>query len=251
MERTLDEYKDRYSHIAMSRDDGVLVMRFHTDGDSLVWGAEPHSQLGLAFGDVAADRENRVVVLTGTGEKFLAALDTSWVGAMTPEKWDSIHADGKRLLLNLLAIEVPVIAAVNGPATVHAEIAVMSDITLCSTTAFFSDAPHMRYGTVPSDGVHAIWPFLLGFNRGRYFLLTGQRIQAAEALALGVVNEVLPPEELEPRALELARLLAAKPLLTLRYAREAMIGPLRTLMAERLPYGLALEGLAAHKTWPT
>jgi enoyl-CoA hydratase/carnithine racemase len=252
VERTFDDYKDKYSHIAMSRDDdGVLVLRLHSDGGPLVWGHEPHSQLGLAFADVAADRENHVVVLTGTGAKFLADLDTSWVGGMSPEFWDVIYSDGKRLLANLLSIEVPVIGAVNGPASVHAELAVLSDITLCSDTTYFSDAPHFRFGTVPSDGVHAVWPLLLGYNRGRYFLLTGQRIQADEALRLGVVNEVLPAADLEARAMELAGLLARQPLLTLRYAREAFVAPLRKLIAETVPYGLALEGLAAHRSWPS
>src|SRR5262249_6085098 len=137
------------------------------------------------------------------------------------------------------------------PATVHAELAVLSDITLAADTTYFSDAPHFRYGTVPGDGVQAVWPLLLGYNRARYFLLTGQRIQADEALRIGVVNEVLPADQLMDRALELARLLARQPLITLRHTREAFVGPLRRLVADTVPYGLALEGLAAHETWPT
>jgi enoyl-CoA hydratase/carnithine racemase len=150
-----------------------------------------------------------------------------------------------------MAIEVPVIGVVNGPATVHAELAILSDIVLAADHAYFSDAPHFRYGTVPGDGVHVVWPLLLGANRGRYFLLTGQRISAIEAHALGVVNEVLPAAELHDRAMVLARTLARQPDVTLRYTREALAGPLRKLLLESIPYGLALEGLAAHKTWPS
>ena len=107
--------------------------------------------------------------------------------------------------MNLLDIEVPVIAAVNGPVNIHAEIAVLSDIVLAADHAAFADAPHFPNGLVPGDGVHVIWPYLLGRNRGRYFLLTGQRLSAQEALQLGVVSEVMPASRLLPRARELAR----------------------------------------------
>ena len=69
---------------------------------------------------------------------------------MTPQKWDTIYFNGKRLLTNLLNIEVPVIAAINGPARVHAELAVLGDITIASETTVFQDAPHFRLGTIPT-----------------------------------------------------------------------------------------------------
>lgn len=84
------------------------------------------------------------------------------------------------------------IAAVNGPCTVHSELAVLSDITLASETAVFADEAHVRSGMVCGDGVHVVWQEVLGSNRGRYFLLTGQEVLAAEAKDLGVVNEILP-----------------------------------------------------------
>jgi len=247
-----DAYSTRYDHVAMERDEqGVLVMRFHSDNGPLVWGDAPHTELSYAFTDVGADPANRVVIITGTGDRFISDLDASWVGAMTPAKWDKIYAHGRRLLQRLLDIEVPVIGAVNGPATVHAELAVMSDIVIASDTTYFSDAPHFKYGTVPGDGVHVIWPLLLGANRGRYFLLTGQRIDAAEALRLGVVSEVLPHDQLLDRAITLGRQLARQPDTTLRYARDAVIQPLKRLLLDNIGYGLALEGLGAYASWPT
>ncbi len=86
-------------------------------------------------------------------------------------------------------IDVPIIAAVNGPAIVHAEIAVLSDIVLAAESATFADAAHFPHGTVSGDGAHLVWPLLLGPNRGRYFLYTGQRLDASTALELGVVSD--------------------------------------------------------------
>lgn len=153
--------------------------------------------------------------------------------------------------MDLLDIDVPMIAAVNGPATVHAELALLCDIVLAAEDTIFQDAPHFSNGLVPGDGVHIIWPLLLGPNRGRYFLLTGQKLSAAEALNLGVVNEVLPRDKLLPRAWELAEILAKQPRLTCRYARVAITQHLKKLFLDGLGYGLILEGMAGSDAWPS
>ena len=247
----LASYGSRYEHVEFTRDDaGVLEMRLHTEGGSLVWGDGPHTELVYAFTDVGGDPDNRVVILTGTGDRFCADLDRSWIGAMTPGKFDKMYQHAKRLLSRLVEIPVPVVAAVNGPASVHAELAVLSDIVLASDSAYFADSPHFKYGTVPGDGVHIVWQQILGPNRGKYFLLTGQRLSAEAARDLGVVNEVLPPDQLMDRAYEQARKLARQPDVVLRYTRDALTQHWKRLFANDLAFGLALEGLGAYESWP-
>lgn len=242
----LEEYANKYQDIRMQRRNGILEVTLHNKGNSLVWNESVHRELPYACNDLGADPENKVVILTSVGDSFCAEIDFQSFGALgTPRGWDKIYWEGKRLLMNLLDIEVPVIAAVNGPALIHAEVAVLSDIVVASETADFQDAPHFKNGIVPADGVHLVWPLLLGVNRGRYFLLTGQKISAHDALRLGVVNEVLPKDKVLPRAWELAEQLIKQPPLTLRYARVAMTQQLKRMMLDDLGYGLALEGLAA------
>ena len=238
------DYFDRYPTIAFERDDaGILTLRLHSDGGPVVYQARHHHDWSRAFVDVGRDRDNTVVIITGTGDAFIERME--WDDPLpTAADWDRIYWEGRHCLRSLLDLDVPVIGVVNGPARVHAEMALLSDITLAATHAVFQDAPHVPYGAVPGDGVHVIWQELLGPNRGRYFLLTGQELSAREALALGVVNEVLEPSELMPRALEHARRLAALPPLVRRYARVVLTERLKRRLDESLGHGLALEGLA-------
>ena len=237
----LDEYANRYRHVAFDRRDGVLEVRLHTDGGPMVWSPSAHRELADAYGDIAGDPETKVVVLTGTGDSFIASMDTAAFMA-AGLSWDVIWWEGKRLLTNLIDIDVPVIGVVNGPAHVHAEMVVMSDIVLAADTAVFSDAPHFAYGTVPGDGVHVVWENLLGTNRGRYFLLTAQTIDAHEAQRLGVVSEIHPADGVLDRAHELAQSFASRPLSVLRYTRSALTMRLRRMLLDGLGHGLALEG---------
>lgn len=237
-----------YDHIAMRRVDGILELRIHHQGGPAkwpLWGGL-HRELGEAFHEVSTDPDVRVVILTGTGNSFCAEFDLGGepAPAMSPSAWDIIFREGRALLRNLLAIEVPVIAAVNGPALIHAELALLADIVLASKTTVFADKAHAIADVVPGDGVHIIWPMLLGPNRGRYFLLTGQEIGAEEALSLGLVGEILEPDLLLDRAWDHARQIAARSALANRYARLALTAHLRERFERELAHGLMLEGMA-------
>ena len=166
---------------------------------------------------------------------------------MTPAIYDPIYWEGKHLLMNLLNIEVPVISAINGPAVRHAEIALLSDIVLATDNAYLQDTAHFQGGMVPGDGMHVIMPLLMGMTRGRYFLLTAQKISASEALSLGLYNEVLPRSELLARAWTLARYLLQQTRLVRRYTRVVLTEELKQRLQPLLGYGLALEGIARMK----
>jgi enoyl-CoA hydratase/carnithine racemase len=244
------QYFDSYPTINFTRDDdGIVILTLHTDDGPVTYSSQHHRDWVGAFYDVGRDADNAVVIITGTGDSFIDAM--AWdTPVNTPDLWEKIHHEGKRFLRNLLDIEVPVIAAINGPVSIHAEVPLLSDITIASTTATFSDAPHFPSGGVPGDGVHIVWPELLGSNRGRYFLLTGQVLTAEEAKSLGVINEVCPPAQLMPRALELARMLAAKPAVLRRHTRTVLTIKWKRLLDEGLGYGLALEGLNVISSMP-
>jgi len=239
-----EEYASKYQTIRMERRSGILQITFHTDGGTLQWGALPHHEFPQAFTDIGSDPENKVVIMTGTGEAFSGPRATrESMPRETAREWDNVYWEGRHLLLNLLDIEVPMISAINGPALRHSELPLLCDIVLAAEEATFQDSGHFVNGVVPGDGMHIIYPLLLGLNRGRYFLLTGQTLSAHQAHEFGLVNEVLLRQQLLPRAWELAEQLAQRPPLVLRYSRVLLTQHLKRLMHDLLGYGLALEGL--------
>ncbi|APA89591.1 enoyl-CoA hydratase/isomerase family protein (plasmid) [Paraburkholderia sprentiae WSM5005] len=244
----LEDYRGRFTNIDFERRDGILQVRLHTDGGPLKWGAldrSIHSQLGEAFYQIARDLDNRVVILTGTGDSFCDAMNYAELPTEPlAQGWPRLQREGQDLLMQLLDIPVPVIGAINGPAHIHAELLVLSDIVLASSRAEISDQAHFVHGVVPADGVQIIWPMLLGHNRARYFLLSGERITAQRAWELGVVGEVVAHPALLERAWQMAHEVAAKPIDTLRYTRAVFTQPFKRRMLDELGYGLALEGLA-------
>ena len=246
MATTLDDYREQFSTVRFRREDGILEMMFHTDGDSLRWGAEASHQMQEAFGAVADDPHNRIVIITGAGDEFNGPKGTRDSFPNTNARaWEGAHHTVRRLLMNFLNIEAPVIAAINGPVYRHCETPLLADIVLAADTVVFQDSGHFVNGLVPGDGMHIVTQALMGPNRARYFMLTGQELDAVTAKEYGLVNEILPAGEVLGRAWELARELNRQSPLVLRYTKVAFVHELRQRILAGQGYGTLLEGMAA------
>jgi enoyl-CoA hydratase/carnithine racemase len=239
-------YQNAFQNARLTRkDNGVLQVALHTGGGKLVFNGHTHEQFVDLFHQIGEDRENRVVILTGTGDAFMDAISPEGFDFFTPQGYDKILREGRKVLSNILDIEVPMITALNGPVLLHSEYALLTDIVLATPETVFQDKPHFEFGIVPGDGVHVLWPHAIGPSRGRYFLLTRQVLDARTAKDYGVVNEIVPADRLLARAHEIADGIAALPPLTSRYTRIALTQPLRRLIDEGTGFGLALEGISA------
>jgi enoyl-CoA hydratase/carnithine racemase len=242
----LEAYRDSFRNARLARSkSGVLEVALHTDGGTLVFDGHAHEQFVDLFHSIGSDPDNRVVILTGTGQAFMESISPEGFDFFTPQGYDKIYREGKKVLMNILDIEVPLIAAVNGPVRLHSEYILLSDIVLATPSTVFQDKPHFEFGIVPGDGVHLLWQEVIGTIRGRYFILTRQELDAQTAKEWGAVNEIVPADKLLARAREIAEGLAKLPPLTTRYTRIALTQKLRRIVDEGVGYGLALEGISA------
>jgi enoyl-CoA hydratase/carnithine racemase len=241
-----DAYKNSFPNARLTRSEsGVLEVALHTDGGKLVFNGHTHEQFVDLFHQIGSDADNRVVILTGSGDAFMDAISPEGFDFFSPLGYDKIYREGKKVLMNILDIEVPMITALNGPVLLHSEYALLTDIILATPETVFQDKPHFDFGIVPGDGVNLLWPEAIGSIRGRYFILTRQMLDAQTAKEWGAVNEIVPADKLLTRAREIAEGLAALPPLTSRYTRIALTQKLRRIIDEGVGYGLALEGISA------
>lgn len=194
-----------------------------------------------AIQDADADMNVRVVIITGTGSAFSSGGDikTMRKGGGLNDPLPAItrrnYRNGiQQLPLLFESIEVPVIAAVNGPAIgAGCDLACMCDIRIAAQSARFAES-FVKMGIVPGDGGAWLLPRIVGFSRATEMALTGDLLSADEALACGLVSKVVPNEELMDAAMDLARRIAANPpyavRMTKRLLREGRTASLTALL---------------------
>jgi enoyl-CoA hydratase/carnithine racemase len=240
-------YFSRYENFVLERSpSGVLTVRFHTDGKEHTFTGTTHHDFPRLIEDIAYDRDNNVLVLTGTGETFIDSIDGPSLGDLTkPWTADVMYLEGRRGVQRLVDLEIPIIAAVNGPVSVHSEYALLADVVIASETAVFSDAPHLSFGIAPGDGLFVVWEEVLGLNRARFLEITGGSFSAQEALAWGAIAEVVPQPSVLSRAQELAERMTALPQLTNRYMALIFRQRISRRLTEGMALGMALECLTA------
>ncbi|MEV0055930.1 enoyl-CoA hydratase/isomerase family protein [Saccharopolyspora shandongensis] len=240
-------YFDKYEDLAFERtDDGILTMRFQTDGGPVVFTGQTHEDLPRALEEIALDVDNKAMIITGTGDVFMDDIDGASLGEIfKPAVWEKIRTEGLAVLQRLLSLPFPVIGVANGPATVHSEYLLLTDIHIASERATYGDFPHPAFGITAGDGLQVVWGDVVGTARAKWLLWSGETIDAATAERWGAVNEVLPHDQAYTRGLEIARKLAAKPRLYRSLQKQTLNQRLLRRVIEGVPFGMALEGLTA------
>ncbi|KYO57805.1 enoyl-CoA hydratase-related protein [Tistrella mobilis] len=168
-----------------------------------------HAALEEVFVDLDNDPAVRAIVLTGAGRGFCSGGDQN---ALDDEVGTiSATRSGRHLIRNMLELESPLIAAVNGVAVgLGATLALFCDVVFAEPAARFADT-HVTAGVVAGDGGAAIWPLLLGPVRAKHYLMTGDFISAEDAAAAGMINKVVPQGTVVEHAIRYAEMLASGP----------------------------------------
>ncbi len=244
---TKPAYFSKYPSVRFERDDdGVLVISLHHEGGPLTFTAREHESFVDAFYEVSRDRDNKVVILTGAGGDFMAAIDFNSFGDVSdPDVWSKVHDEGTQILENLANIRVPMIWALEGRAHVHAEYGLLANVIVAGEGATFNDLPHFAGGIVPGDGVFTLWSYFVGPGRAQAMLLDPKPLSARDAHALGVVAEVVADGRALARAKELAQTYLTRTDVTRRNTRIHFVQPIKERIVREVGYGLALEGASA------
>ena len=206
-----------------------------------------HQDLTALFAGLKRENEARAILLTGRGRAFSAGGDFAWFPALQePGRLEALRRDAKQLIWDLLDVEVPIVAAVNGHAMgLGASIALLCDVIFMADTATIAD-PHVKVGIVAGDGGAAIWPLAVGPARAKEYLLTGDPLTAAEAERIGLVNHVVPAAELDAAAMAFATRLAAGAPLAVRYTKLAVNKLVKDALNVAFDTSTALELLTFH-----
>jgi enoyl-CoA hydratase len=201
-----------------------------------------HDELTRLFRALKRETAARAIVLTGRGKAFSAGGDFGWFPALQDlEKREALRRDAKQLVWDLLDVEPPIVAALNGPAVgIGASIALLCDVVFAADTASIAD-PHVRVGLVAGDGGAAIWPLLLGPLRAKQYLMTGDSLSAAEAERIGLVNRVVPAADLDREAMAFAAKLAAGAPLAIQFTKQAVNKLVKDALNTAFDTSLALE----------
>lgn len=197
--------------------DGVVTLVLNDPGTRNAISGLPMIEALLArIAEAEADPRARVIVLTGTAPAFSSggnlkamAEGQGLVDAL-PAQTRRNYRDGiQRLPLAFEAMELPVIAAVNGPAIgAGCDLALMCDIRIAGQSAKFAES-FVRIGIVPGDGGAWLLPRVVGFAKASEMALTGDMVDADEALRIGLVSRVVPDAALPDEARAIARRIAA------------------------------------------
>lgn len=231
-----------YSSVQFERIGDVLKVTLANPRNELnAVDGEMHDELRRLFEELKVEKVARAVLLTGSGRAFSAGGDFNWMSGVSADDLYELRREGKQIVWNLLDVELPIVAAINGPAIgLGATIALLCDVILMADTAVIAD-PHVRVGIVAGDGGAAIWPLVLGPARAKRYLMTGDSLVAAEAERIGLVTAVASADQLEAQALTFAQKLAAGAPLAVRYTKAAVNQLVKQALVASFDYSMGLE----------
>jgi enoyl-CoA hydratase/carnithine racemase len=238
--------------VKVERDGAIAVVTLNQpEKRNPISGLEMIDALEAAMRGLDADIGVRVVILTGAGSAFSSGGDINAMVATKSSLRDPVPAQTRRnykagiqrLPLLFEALEVPVIAAVNGPAIgAGCDLACMCDVRVAGESAKFAES-FVKLGIVPGDGGAWLLPRIIGFAKASELALTGDLLNAAEALACGLVSRVVPDDQLLAEARIVADKIAANPPHAVRMTKKLLREGYRASLASILELSAAMQAL--------
>jgi enoyl-CoA hydratase len=235
---------DGYALLAVEGpdEDGVLLVTLNRPEKLNTTSPQMYEELSSLMRKLRNPIDVGAVVITGAGRAFCAGVDINALDEFAEEPFrTSVMEGGVHMCHEFLRIRPPVISAINGPAVgFGAALALLADIVYMAEDAIIADT-HVKMGIVAGDGGALLWPALMGPSRAKEFLLTGDKLDAATAHQLGLVNHVVPGDRLLQDAMEMARRLAQGARHAIAWTKQLVNLPLIRAADYLLPLGNAHE----------
>lgn len=238
--------QSEYQAILVEVRQGVAVLTLNRPERLNAVNSTMHHELCRIFADIQRDPDVRVAVLTGAGRGFCAGGDFSGERSNQPIGGLTLMQRSRLIVDTLIDLEKPIICALNGPAAgLGATIALLCDIVIAARSARIGDT-HVKMGITAGDGGAVIWPLLVGINRAKQLLMTGDFVSADEGLRLGLFNQVVDDGESLAAALEVADRLRNGAPFAIQSTKIAINRVLKAVSDLVLPYSLAIEEVSMH-----
>jgi enoyl-CoA hydratase len=234
-----------FEHLRLEREAGTLSITIDRQAKLNALNTALTDELRRAVLESRRNDDVRAVILTGAGEKaFVAGADIAEMAALTPAQARDYAQRGQHLMDLIESMGKPVIAAVNGYALGGGcELAMACTFRIASETSVFGQ-PEIDLGLIPGYAGTQRLSRLVGRSRALELILTGRRVKAEEALAIGLVDRVVPAASLMAEARAMAAAMAAKPAVAVRYAMQAVTRGLEMPFADAAMMEASLFGLA-------
>ena len=236
---------DEYETIAFEQRGRVLHVTFNQPDSLNSFFDRSHTELAHVFDTCALHEGTDIVVLTGSGRAFSAGGNIPAMRRLheNPAEMRSTVKEAKRVIRSVLECDKPIIAKVNGDAVgLGATVALFCDVVIANENARIAD-PHNSVALIAGDGGSIIWPQLIGYGKARHYLLTGEKIMAREAEAMGLIYKAVAPEQLDAEVNAYVDRLLALPAQALRWTKETYTMPLKQLATMMMDTGMAYEAL--------
>jgi enoyl-CoA hydratase len=217
-------YSD-YRHLRFERPaTGVLQITIDRPERMNATNERLHRELSTVWRDVADDEDTRVALVTGAGRAFSAGGDLEMIEQMAGDyrRVAAMATEAAQLVLNMVDCEKPIVSAINGTAVgAGLAVALMADISVIAQDARLTDG-HLRLGVVAGDHAAILWPLLCGMAKAKYYLLTADFIDGAEAERIGLVSRSVPSAEVLDVALGIATRVASGPQMAARWTKRTL-----------------------------
>jgi enoyl-CoA hydratase len=235
----------QFENIIYKKEEGIARLIVNRQEKMNALNYKTRVEMDKALEDVKTDSSVKVLIISGAGKKsFIAGADLNELALLTPLKFEEFASTvGQRFFSKFEEIDKPVIAMIDGLCFGGGlEVALACDIRLASDSSKFGQ-PEINVGIIPGGGGTQRLSRLIGVGKAKELIFTGTIIDAKEAYRIGLINQIVPSEQLEEFVTSMAEKIVEKSPLAIKWAKKSINNSTETTLNAGLAYEVLVESL--------